>query len=234
MTGAIIFSRFNSSRLPGKALMEISGRSLIGRVLDRTRKISNIDNIVIATSDHESDNIIVQFAKSEGVDFFRGSLENVASRALKTCEEFQLDSFVRICGDRPFFDPDLISLLVSIYNDSSLDVVTTTFPRIYPPGLTGEVVRTEALRNAVSLMSRHEDKEHVTSFFYRNPSKFLIRNVVPSKKINNLDGINLCVDTNEDLKRARWISSCLSSNEIYCVDKIISLANEWNLLKINN
>ena len=100
--GLIIFSRLNSSRLPGKALLEISGRPLLGHVIDRAKKISKQYPLVIATSNTSSDDAIEKFAVSEKIKIFRGSLNNVLLRAIKCCEKFNFNGFARICGDRPF------------------------------------------------------------------------------------------------------------------------------------
>jgi len=101
--GGLIFSRFDSTRLPGKALLEINGREMLGRVIDRAKKIPGLDGIVVATTDREVDDTIAEFASKENVGCFRGSLDDVAFRAFKACESFGFSKFVRICGDRPFF-----------------------------------------------------------------------------------------------------------------------------------
>jgi spore coat polysaccharide biosynthesis protein SpsF len=233
--GAIIFSRMASQRLPGKALIEIYGRPLLGRVIDRSKMINNINHVIVATSTNPEDDEIVEFANSEGVDVFRGDSDDVAGRALSACDFFELDKFARICGDRPFFDPDLISSLINIHNDLNVDVVTTTHPRTYPPGLTGEVVSTQALRDAISMMNTSEDKEHVTSFFYRNPLNFSIKNI-DSPHDMDFSGLNLCVDNTLDLSRAEWMASHLDSINNGHVDirDIVSYAKEWYRLTKNN
>ena len=61
--------------MPGKALLDISGRCLLGRVIDRTKEIKGIKKIIVATSKHKSDDQIEAFVQKEGVDIFRGSLK---------------------------------------------------------------------------------------------------------------------------------------------------------------
>jgi spore coat polysaccharide biosynthesis protein SpsF len=225
--GAIIFSRMASQRLPGKALIEIYGRPLLGRVIDRSKMINNINHVIVATSTNHEDDEIVEFANSEGVDVFRGDSDDVAGRALSVCDFFELDKFARICGDRPFFDPDLISSLIKLHNDLNADIVTTTFPRTYPPGLTGEVVSTHVLRNSIQKMTT-DDKEHVTSYFYRNSSDFLIKNI-DSKCNIDFSGLNLCVDNEVDLYRAEWMATHLDgvANGRYKINETISIAKAW-------
>ena len=109
-----------SQRLPGKALLDIYGRCLLGRVIDRSKYIEGVDKLIIATSTDVEDDSIVKFAETEGIDVFRGSLDDVVGRALAACECFKLTQFARICGDRPFFDPELVSNLIQIHRSPLL------------------------------------------------------------------------------------------------------------------
>ena len=84
----------SSTRLPKKAMLEISGRSLLGRVIDRSKHIKGIDEIIVATSNDKDDDEIANLSAREGVKVYRGSLENVTLRALSTCKEYNLDKFV--------------------------------------------------------------------------------------------------------------------------------------------
>lgn len=227
--GAIIFSRFNSHRLPGKALLDISGRPLLGRVIDRTKDIQGVDKIIIATSTHSLDDQIESFAKKEKIEIYRGSLNNVASRALKACLEFKIDKFVRVCGDRPIFSPNLISQMIEISLNSSFDITTTTFPRTYPPGLTCEILKTQILIDSIEFIKNKEDQEHLTSYFYKNAKDFKIKNIKAPNKIN-FDGINLCVDTKDDLDRAIWITNEIDKKELSYdnIADIVDLARKWD------
>ena len=116
--GAIIFSRFDSSRLYGKALIDIEGRCLLGRVIDRAKLIKGISNIVVATSERKVDDPIQEFAKNEGIGTYRGSCDDVYKRAIEACNKFKFDIFARICGDRPFLDYELISKGIKIFTVS--------------------------------------------------------------------------------------------------------------------
>ena len=222
----------HSERLPGKALLDISGRCLLGRVIDRTKEIKGIKKIIVATSKHKSDDQIEAFVQKEGVDIFRGSLNNVAKRALEVCHEHKLDRFVRICGDRPFFSPNLITSILKNKDNLEYDIVTTTFPRTYPPGLTCEIVKSAILTQYINLINnRNDDKEHVTSYFYRNAKEFSIKNIDSMHDIS-FDGINLCVDNKDDLNRATWIANQINKKALSYdnIPKIIALAQQWHKL----
>ena len=225
--GALIFSRFDSSRLPGKALLDIHTRTLLGRVLDLTKRVSNIDEIIIATTDREVDNVIEKFSDIEKVKIFRGNFKNVALRAIDACECFGLDGFVRICGDRPFFDSDLVSQLAMMFKQNDYDLVVTPHKKNIPAGLTAEVISIDVLRDNIKyFMPPHE--EHLTSYFYENADSFNIKSIVPPKYITKDLNIRLVVDNKRDLERARWIALNLNSNSVeLCMSKIISLASTW-------
>ena len=228
--GAIVFSRLDSNRLFGKALIDIGGRSLLERVIDRTKLIKGISKIIVATSDREIDNPIANFADKQGVEIFRGSCDDVFQRSIEACKKFKLNSFARICGDRPYFDYALVSKAINIFKNSDLDLVTTLYPKTFPPGLTTEIVNLNLLKKYNSSVKDLHDREHLTTFFYRNNLKIKIKNIenLHYQKIKN---IRLVVDNENDLKRARWIASYENKgNSELPISTIISLASEFDAL----
>tara|TARA_B100001093_G_C26691335_1_gene954939 strand:- start:487 stop:1170 length:684 start_codon:yes stop_codon:yes gene_type:complete len=218
----------SSKRLPGKALIDIEGKNLLQRTIERTKKIELIDRIILATSILEEDDLISETALDEDIEIFRGDLDFVALRALGACEKFNLDHFVRICGDRPFFDPRIIDRLIQTHLKDNFDITTTMHPRTYPPGLTGEVIKYSVMKNTLRLMYLEEDKEHVTSFFYKNHHNFKIKNV-GSLPEEDYEGVELVVDNQEDLNKIRWIASKLDLGDSLDEEmkKIIKLAKLW-------
>ena len=143
--GIIIFSRYNSSRFPGKALIKIKGRELLGHVLDRAKKIGNEFTIVVATSLEKSDDKIEEFALSENVKVFRGSLINVMERAIECCKKFNFHSFARICGDRPLFCPDIVRELIHFHKTNSMQLTTNKKKKTFPDGFTSEIIDVKSL-----------------------------------------------------------------------------------------
>ena len=229
--GAIIFSRMNSKRLPGKALIDISGKSLIRRVIERTKLIKSINHISISTTINSEDDKIIDLAKSESIEVYRGSQDDVLGRALATCKKYNYDHFIRICGDRPFFDVNLYENLIKTHLKNNSDLTTNIFPRNVPPGFSGEVLKVNALKKIALLTSEKSDREHLTSFFYDNQSKFLIDNVEEAFfKIINWQNLRFVVDTEEDLRRAIFIAD---NSKKFDSKKIISLAIEWEKIKKN-
>ncbi len=228
--GALIFSRHDSLRLPGKALRGIAGRELLGRVLDRAATLSNVEQVVVATSTREIDDAIVQYAHAAGYESFRGDAQNVALRAVHACERFGWDGFVRICGDRPFFNPAMIDRAVTMFTQGGYDLVTTSGAHLLPPGLTVEVVRCGALKAHLHAFS-DANKEHLTSFFYEHPDPFTIGYVDYPALAKARFNTRLVVDDATDLARAEWIAARMDSlgRAAYSdSERILGLACEWD------
>ncbi len=207
-TGCIIFSRFTSTRLPGKALLDIAGRPLLGRVLDRVRRIEGICSIALATSEEASDDPIAAFGHSERIDVFRGDLDDVGDRALACAQWMGVDAFVRMCGDRVFLDPDLNTRLVAVQREAGADLATNF--RLGQPvaGTMAEVISTAALSRAqASPDLTDDDREHVTPYFYRNAARFRIVTLDAAGAVP--PGMRLVVDDARDLAHARWLAERL-------------------------
>jgi spore coat polysaccharide biosynthesis protein SpsF len=225
--GAIIFSRMSSGRLPGKAMMDISGKSLLLRVIERTKCLKKVDHICVATSDRKDDDVIEELSRANNIDVFRGNLEDVSSRAYNASLKYKYDSFLRVCADRPFLDSNLYDSLIKTHLSQKNDLTTNIFPRVVPPGLTGEVIKIKALKLFLDNSSDVKDREHLTRYFYHNSSKFKIQNIDELKDLD-LNHLRLVVDDEVDLLRAKWIASTLKEKKCqFQTSRIISLAKIW-------
>lgn len=228
--GALIFSRYDSSRLPGKALRDIAGRELLGRVLDRAAMLSGVCEVVVATSTRETDDVIVKYVHRQGHKTFRGDAENVALRAVGACEQFGWDGFARICGDRPFFDPVIVDHAVTMFMSGEYDLVTTAGAYPLPPGLTVEILRCSTLKAYLDDFSP-TNKEHLTSFFYEHLKKFAICYVNHPALSKMRFNTRLVVDDAADLSRAEWIATCIASLGLEAHSdskRVLKLACEWD------
>lgn len=228
--GAIIFSRISSTRLPGKALIPlINNKTLIEIIIDRVRKIKGIDHICLATSNENSDNLLAQKAKQLGISVFRGNLNDVLDRSIKTSKYFGYTDFIRICGDRPFIDPLLYGELVKIHKQNKNDLTTNIFPRTVPAGLSGEVINVKALVE-ISLNTKDSiDKEHITNFFYNKNHNYKIQNVNHFSIDLPID-FDLTLDDKKGLKKIIWILKNLNKNDHFNLKQIMRLNIKW----INN
>lgn len=112
---AIIQARMSSSRLPGKVLLEIAGKPMLQRVIERTRQAQTIERLVVATTDEPNDDPIAKFCQANGVDYYRGSLHDVLDRYYQAARRFSAQVIVRITADCPLIDPALVDLTVNAF-----------------------------------------------------------------------------------------------------------------------
>ena len=200
---AIIFSRMASSRLPGKALRHIAGEPLIKRVINRVSKVKKLSTVVVATSNSKDDDRLVEYIQSLNIEVFRGAAHDVLNRAVSCASYLGVDKFIRINGDSPFIDPELLEKGIEMWREPNLDLISNVFPRTYPVGTSVEIIKTDSLKKILGLTADSCDREHVTRFFYRNPEKFRILNFESGR--SELRKVRLAVDTEEDLERIDWL-----------------------------
>jgi spore coat polysaccharide biosynthesis protein SpsF len=219
MVTAILQARMSSSRLRGKVLLDIMGRPMLLRQIERIRRAETISKIVVATSSDPSDDSLQELADSENISVHRGSLDNVFSR-FKQISELSSDlNFVRLTGDCPLTDPLVIDKVVLEHLRSGADYTSNTMARTYPRGLDVEVFRAEALGKLGESGLSKLEQEHVTLGFHSRAAIFKLHNV--SDSIDN-SGLRWTVDTETDFAFVSWVYSNLfqkdpafTSNAIY-------------------
>ena len=114
-----------------------------------------------------------------------------------------MDHFVRVSGDSPFIDSNLINKALCKYRTGCFDLVTNVFPKSFPNGASVEVISASLLHRLLSLTQDPYDREHVTPYFYKNADNFRIKNFFSNNK--KYHGVNLAIDTPEDLRRITWM-----------------------------
>jgi len=178
-TVIIIQARMGSTRLPGKILKKIMGRPLIEYQIERLKKIENADNIAIATTVHEDDQIIVDLCKQLGYLYYRGSENDVLSRYIDAAILFDAELIVRINADCPLIDPNVVKRVIKYFHENipKYDYVSNILKPSYPIGYHTEVFSLDALKKAHKNAKDLEEREHVTPYIYRNPKEFKIGSV---------------------------------------------------------
>lgn len=158
----IIQCRLNSSRLPGKAALDMHGAPLLARVIERCRLAGLASEVVVATSDQPEDEIVSAIAASAGAPVYRGSLDDVRARLLGCARAFGADVFIRATADNPFVEPDLIDALIALKRREPdcpyavHDLAHTVY------GTASELVDTAVLNDASGALP-DAGREHVTT-----------------------------------------------------------------------
>lgn len=181
-TVVIIQARMGSTRLPGKVLFELGGQTVLSRVVDRVQRAQYVDDIVVATTEHAVDNAIATEADRCGVNVCRGSESDVLARYYDAATSIGATEVVRITADCPFVDPLILDQLIIKFRQQrtsgkSFDYLANTQPRTFPHGLDAELFTFEALKIAHQEAKESFEREHVTPFFYLNPSRFHLGNL---------------------------------------------------------
>jgi len=194
---AIIQARMSSNRFPGKVLHIVNNKYLLQYIIERIKVLNHFKQVIIATSNKKSDNPIKEFCDSFGLVCYRGSLCNVVDRFQSLLNEFPCDAFLRINGDSPLIDHQLIEKGISLFYNGNYDLVTNVLKRTFPKGQSVEIVKTEIFRKLNQKDLSSDEKEHVTSFFYNNEFLYNICNFSSKRNMSNMQ---LSVDTIEDMK----------------------------------
>lgn len=227
----IIQARMGSTRLPGKVLKEICGKTVLEHDIDRVRRVENIDKIVIATTTEKKDDVIVEEAKRLNVSYFRGSEDDVLSRYYNAAKENEADAVVRITSDCPLIDSEVSQNIIDFYmeNCDKYDFISNTLERTYPRGLDTEVFSFRALEKAYNDAVRKSDREHVTPYIWGNPRFFSF-----CQYKNNVDYSELrwTLDTTEDFEFINSVYNYLYHEKKYFnMEDIIDLIEEHPELK---
>jgi spore coat polysaccharide biosynthesis protein SpsF len=231
---AIIQARTGSTRLPGKVLKKVLGKTLLEYQIERVKRAKTIDEIIIATTAKESDDPIVQLCQQLSIPYYRGSEENVLSRYYEAATEFNVDVIVRLTSDCPIIDPDVIDQVVGYYleNQDQYDYVSNTLTRTYPRGLDTEVFPYEVLKRVHEEAKELTYREHVTAYIYYHPDQFRLCNV-PNEKDESRH--RWTVDTVEDFFLVKNILEKLyPTNSLFTLEDVIQVLQdkpEW--IKIN-
>lgn len=169
-----IEARMGSSRLPGKVLLKVGEKSLLRRMIERVKRSELVDDIVVATTTHFSDDEIEKECKAIGVKCFRGSEQDVLSRVLGAAIESRADLIIELTGDCPLLDSGHIDEAIKFYENNDLDYVYNRELLGLPDGFDVQIFSAELLAGISKLTIDPVDRVHVTWYIRRNPHLFKI------------------------------------------------------------
>jgi glutamate-1-semialdehyde 2,1-aminomutase len=173
-TTALIQARMGSSRLPGKILKEIGGQSVLFWVTRAAGAIPGVDDVIVATTDGTSDDIVEQWCLEHDVACHRGSENDVLTRFTDIVRARDPDIVLRLTADCPMLDPEVCGQVLALLRLSGADYATNTDPRRWPDGLDCEAICVDALLDADRTVTSPDDREHVLQFVRHAQSRYKV------------------------------------------------------------
>jgi spore coat polysaccharide biosynthesis protein SpsF len=230
--GAIVQARMGSTRLPGKALLDIEGMSMVARVVDRVRRARTIERVIVATSTKPQDDPLAAHARERSIDLFRGDEDDVLDRYYEAARHFALDVVVRITSDCPLLDPGVADEVVRPLLDpaSRVEYSSNGFRRTFPRGLDVEVVPFAVLERVWREATSVYERAHVFPYIYQQPDRFSIASITDPVDRSHM---RWTVDTEEDLSFVRAVYRALGAREFTWRDVLAVLDAQPALLEIN-
>jgi spore coat polysaccharide biosynthesis protein SpsF len=180
MTTAILQARSNSTRLPGKVLKPLLGIPMVLRQIERLQHSSEINTIVLATSEEPTDDALAEVVLASGIPVVRGPLDDVLQRFVVAAELHPAEILVRLTADCPLADAPVIDDVIRLHKKQNNDYTSNTHPRTFARGLDVEVFSSKVLFRLNSWELSTDEREHVTMGIYRRPSEFSMGNLEQS------------------------------------------------------
>jgi len=192
--GVVVAVRMKSNRLKQKAILPIKGLSSIERCLGQCSKISNVSEVIMATSNLNEDAILSRYNYNDQIRFFQGDPIDVMKRYVNACRAYDIDVIVRVTGDCPVVSPEINEYMIRRHFETGADY---SAPREHAVGTICEIYNREALERVIKLKGETEYSEYMTWYMFNNPHIFKINTVdLPKKYVRDY---RLTLDFEEDL-----------------------------------
>ena len=184
---AIIQARLGSTRLPGKVLFDLEGKTVLEHVIRRVKSSKLVTDVIVATTINKEDLKIVKLCANLGISVYCGPDDDVLDRYYQTARLFKADHVVRITSDCPLIDPMVIDEVITLHVREKADYTSNTIKETYPDGEDIEVFTFAALKEAWKKATLSSEREHVTPFIRKNHALKLVN-----------------LEFNRDLSHKRW------------------------------
>ena len=222
---AIVQARLGSSRLPNKMLLEIAGATVLEQTLRRIPR-REIDEVILATTTLAQDRSLIELAGRLGVRSFAGNETDVLDRYYRAAQSYGTSVIVRLTGDCPVHDQEVIDLVVRRYLErvSDIDYVSNVTPPTFPDGLDVEVFSFELLERMWREATAPADREHVTTYVRTRLGQFRTLNVTHDGE--DLSGLRWTLDEPVDLDFLRWVFASLNGHDDFTWRDILTLVRD--------
>ena len=169
--GVIIACRMKSTRLKHKAILPIQGLASIERCIINAKKIKSADEIILATSTLEEDQILKKYALKHKIHFFAGDPEDVIMRYLGVAEKYNLDVAIRITGDCPVVSHEMAEFLLARHFERGNDY---TGPKEFADGQNSEIYNVNTLKRVIEYLGDARHSEYMSWYMLTNKDIFQV------------------------------------------------------------
>ncbi|HEX3075009.1 MAG TPA: glycosyltransferase family protein [Ignavibacteriales bacterium] len=175
----IIQARTGSSRLPGKTLMPLAGKTVLARMVERVLASQLAGETVVATTTEKEDDAIEQLCIKENFKYYRGHPTDLLDRHYSAALFYGADAVVKIPSDCPLISASVVDKVLKYYlmHQDKFDYVSNLHPATYPDGNDVEIMPMEILEIAHRQAKKNFEREHTTPYIWENPARFRIGNV---------------------------------------------------------
>jgi len=210
-----------SSRFPNKVLHKLAGKPLLAYSIERLSQCRQLDRVVIATSSSEPDREIIEFASEHEIEAYSGSEDDVLDRYYQTATAVEAETIVRITGDCPFIDPQLVGRVVDVYLQGRQSYDYVHNGETFPEGLCEtEVFPLSILERAWQEATLPSEREHVTAYINKNPDLFRIHTV---ENHQDFGFLRFAVDEREDLQFLEVLLQHLPDDRMFHQEDILNI-----------
>lgn len=231
---ATIEARMTSTRLPGKVLMPLAGTPVLERLIERLRRSTYVDEVVVATTTNAPDDAIVELCERLGCVYHRGSENDVLLRVLEAAQKYQADIIVETCGDSPLIDHRHVDALLDLYFDGGYDYVSNSLEPTFPIGFDVKIFSTEALAHVEKISNDPYVRDNVSPYFYQNRQLYKCGQLPAEARMRRRD-IRLTLDYKEDYELINMVfKKLLPHNPDFSAEDVVALfEQEPALAEIN-
>lgn len=174
----LVQARMSSTRLPGKVMLEVCGKSLLELMVERLQRVSAAAGLAVVTTTSPDDDLIVEHCNSLGVAVFRGHPTDLLDRHYQAAVAFGAGVIAKIPSDCPLIDPSVIDLVLDRFAVGDCDYASNLHPASFPDGNDVEVMSLAALETAWHEASLEMEREHTTPYIWERPERFRLANVL--------------------------------------------------------
>jgi spore coat polysaccharide biosynthesis protein SpsF len=212
--------------------MDLGGKTVLERVVDRLRRSKLIAQIVVATTASGADDVIARECQRIGTLCFRGSESDVLDRYYRAAQAFDAESIVRVTADCPLIDSEIVDQTIEVFREQHADYSANDVPQTFPRGLDVEVFTISSLERAWRQAREPYQREHVTPYFYEHREMFRIASLVGE---TDAARYRWTLDTEDDLTLLRAVYLRFQNTDTFtCAEVLAVMQREPELAEMNS